>query len=353
MGVGTGVWVWEPLCALVRPLGKLVGGIQEDSGVLFTEEGRGVAEEEGKGEEEEEAAREEVENDGGGGLPVDAKSSCAPPSPSPSGMTLEGLPAHVLVEHVLPRLALAGVCSVGACSRQLREAAGSDAFWRAEAARQGNVGAGGGSPARGGRVPVRWARRVGALVDFLVGAGALSEKHRFACRRAAHVRAFRYGGGGLHGAVAAGDVVGVVGQVVARCAGGEGAAPGGEEVQAGMERSRWRRYRLRLVPPPKAEEAGSAGGDGGGGGKEGVHKESEFTAEAATAPGQAEHAVLAGVLARAECLVNERGEESGEMPLRTAVRNGDGAMVRLLLALGALPNVGPGARSTLVVPPAC
>jgi len=270
-------------------------------------------------------------------------------------VTLEAVPSHVLVEHVLPRLGLAGVCAVGACSRQLREVAGAEAFWRGEAERYAARG-----PGTGGRVPVGWARRVGALVEHLGRAGALTEKQRFACARAAHLRAFRYSG--LQAAVEAGDVAGVVGQIVARCAGGDDGAPREDKaVEAagsatGGERSRWRRYRFRarapvarvVEAPPSlhpsmaslldsaVQDVGGGGGGGGSGKEEAERGGGGFTANATTGKelASSEIGALAGVLARAARLVNQQGER-GALPLRAAVRSGDGTMVKVLLALGA------------------
>ena len=90
------------------------------------------------------------------------------------------------------------------------------------------------------------------------------------------------------------------------------------------------------------QDVGGGGGEGGGGGGGGSGKEEAerggggFTANATTGKelASSEIGALAVVLARAARLVNQRGER-GALPLRAAVRSGDGAMVKVLLALGA------------------
>jgi len=260
--------------------------------------------------------------------------------------TLDCLPRHLLVRHVMPRLPVAGVCALGTTCRRLREVAGQNDFWRTEYVDRLS------REFKPGRVPVKWQRCMVTLVDHLASRRVLTEKLRFACLRAAHLRAFRYSG--LQAAVEAGDIPGVVGHVLARChrdveAEGRGLLADGDVDQAvatpSHEASRsgflgWRRSSQvapESIPPPPAPAAQKGFPSG-----KGAFRSNQRVA-AAAANGSSVHCVLlAEILGHTKREVN-RFTEAGASPLATAVRSADATMARLLLALGADPDVTPGA----------
>ena len=291
------------------------GAEEEEAGSRVRVRVGGVAAGEGAAEAEAEAEEAEAEAEEG----------------AEAEWTLEGLPRHVLVSHVLPRLSVAGVCSLGACSRKLREAAGQNDFWRTEGFDRLS------REFKPGRVPVQWQRCVVSLVDHLARRRVFSEKVRFACLRASHVRAFRYSG--IQAAVEAGDVPGVLGQLLARChkdiepAEGEAAAAAAPEAPRGSVFLGWRRS-SQVAPDTRAPvHKGFASGEGA------------FRSPHKATWGPSVHGLLAEILERARVVVN-RPRPSGAWPLHAAVRNADATMVRLLLALGADADVVPGAERT-------